>query len=210
MAEKGRACPPTYNLKARLEELEAKCGKALLELDSPEILRLLHQEHADRAETAATATATATATPVRSPLPAAAAAAAAAAAPIPVFEWKMWIVINSDLKKMGGGKIGAQSAHAACAWERELAVKSRASDVRVREDKQTAAYKAWVAHQEPKIVLGAKQDEMLAMLAKYPELTRAIHDAGKTQIPAGSLTAIAFCPMRVDQQPPELKALKCL
>jgi PTH2 family peptidyl-tRNA hydrolase len=112
---------------------------------------------------------------------------------------KMYIVVNADLtSKMGKGKLCGQVGHAVAAWMRKLAVKP------------TDAYTFWVDHLEPKIVKKAPLTVLEALKKKYPTLVECVHDAGKTQIPAGSFTVLAFPPLPQNLVPTELHALKLL
>ncbi len=112
----------------------------------------------------------------------------------------MYILVNSSLK-MGKGKIAGQVGHAV------------SSAVRYHEKNPTVDYKTWVSVLEAKIVLQATADEISNIL-KIPGgdislLNRfVIHDAGKTQIPANSLTAVAFSPTsKIIQEFSNLKLL---
>ena len=95
---------------------------------------------------------------------------------------KMYIVVNADLK-MGKGKTCAQCGHAVAEWTRRL------------EHIPTPEYKAWLEEGEPKIVVKAEEETLLKFCAAYPDLTYGVHDAGRTQIPKGSLTTVAFQPL---------------
>lgn len=113
------------------------------------------------------------------------------------FAWKMYIVVNSDLD-MRKGKLCAQVGHAVAAWTRRL------------EARPTEAYAQWVQNMEPKIVLKADQKTMDQLCAKYSDKLEVVTDAGKTQVPAGSMTVVAFPPLPLTDQPPEIKQLKLL
>jgi peptidyl-tRNA hydrolase len=112
--------------------------------------------------------------------------------------YKMYIVINAELG-MGKGKMCGQCGHAVADWTRRL------------EKDSTQAYKLWCANCEPKIVLKAAEATLRELRSKYPLLTNEIHDAGKTQIAAGSLTAVAFQPIDgASAAAAELQQLKLL
>ncbi|MEM4366596.1 MAG: aminoacyl-tRNA hydrolase [Candidatus Anstonellales archaeon] len=94
---------------------------------------------------------------------------------------KQAIVINSSLR-MGKGKIAAHAAHASLQAYLE-SPKSVSSE--------------WLSNGAKKVVLKAREEEMLDLFrkAKAEGLTASIiYDAGFTQVPAGSLTAIAIGP----------------
>lgn len=96
--------------------------------------------------------------------------------------WKLAIVVRTDLG-MSKGKIAAQCAHAAV-----LAVTTAKQD----------ATAAWLHHGQPKIVLRAASEHELMSLrdagvrAGLP--CAVVHDAGHTQVPAGSATVLAIGP----------------
>ena len=95
---------------------------------------------------------------------------------------KMYILLNMDLK-MGKGKMCGQCGHAVAEWIRRL------------ERKPSPEYQKWLEQGEPKIVLKANEATLRKFCLSYPDLTYGVHDAGKTQIAAGSLTAVAFPPL---------------
>lgn len=107
----------------------------------------------------------------------------------------MYIVVNKDLK-MSPGKVAAQAAHVAVkAYHRNFG-----SDI-TRE---------WYLGSYAKIILKASEFEMKELLNKYPLFTAMTIDEGRTEIPKGSLTAIAFIPLDKDCAPAKLKELKLL
>lgn len=110
----------------------------------------------------------------------------------------MYIIINKDLK-MSPGKIAAQAAH--------VAVKAYAQS--------PTSYIAdlWYKGSYAKIILKASEYEIKELSKKYTDTTFITIDEGRTEIPKGSLTALAFCPMykdTVDEIVPEIKNLKLL
>jgi len=116
----------------------------------------------------------------------------------------MYIIINNDLN-MTKGKIAAQACHAACRVTRCL------------EGQNNANYKAWLRSGEAKIVLKGTEAKMLELIEKYDnsktrETNRCVNviDAGLTQIPSGSLTAMAFFPVQKKNAPPEIASYKLL
>jgi len=109
------------------------------------------------------------------------------AATIASSDYVMYIVVNHSLA-MGKGKIGAQVGHAVQMVIEDLLQKHNVTS------EQLKLYQAWRhAGNMAKIVLKADQEQMLS-LSSHKD-ARVVHDAGRTQIPAGSLTAIAFPPM---------------
>ncbi|GFH16817.1 uncharacterized protein HaLaN_13315, partial [Haematococcus lacustris] len=100
-------------------------------------------------------------------------------------ELKMVLCVNESLK-MGKGKIGAQCAHAAVGvlqqWGSTHAV----------------ALKQWEHHGQPKIALKISDDDEMDELERKASdaglPTYIVHDAGRTQIPAGSQTVLAIGP----------------
>ena len=115
--------------------------------------------------------------------------------------FKQAIVLRSDLK-MGKGKLVAQGAHASI----------EAYGKAVKTDRLTVA--AWRHSGAAKIALKVSSEEELKRL--YGKAQRAgvscalIRDAGRTQIPAGSPTAIAIGPasdQAIDKLTKDLKLL---
>ena len=98
---------------------------------------------------------------------------------------KMVFVINHELK-MGKGKIAAQVGHAA------VTATLKSGEVRPE------LLDAWLSTGQKKICVkadDARQIEQIEQEAKqHNVLSSKIHDAGHTQIPAGSLTVLALGP----------------
>ncbi len=118
---------------------------------------------------------------------------------------KMYLVVNQSLKEMRTGKAAGQCAHGAAMMTRNMERKLPGVppiSIRVYED--------WIAHGETKVVLKADEETMLHLLAKYPDDCVTVRDAGKTQIPANSLTVLAFYPLAEPHVPSELKSLKLM
>ena len=114
---------------------------------------------------------------------------------------KMVFVINHELK-MGKGKIAAQGGHAA--------VKATLKSGELRPE----LLDAWLSTGQKKIcvkAVDALHIEQIETQAKQVNvLTSKIHDAGHTQIPAGSLTVLALGPdedEKLDDLTGELKLL---
>jgi PTH2 family peptidyl-tRNA hydrolase len=102
-------------------------------------------------------------------------------------DFKMVLVVNTDLK-MKKGKIAAQTAHAACGVLDEPGARS---------DPITMA---WQRYGCAKVALKATQEQMqrAAQLADAAGIRNyTVHDAGRTQIAAGSQTVCAIGPMDV-------------
>ena len=100
---------------------------------------------------------------------------------------KQAIVLNASLK-MGKGKSAAQAAHAS---------------IDSFEKTPVSARDQWLNEGMEKIVLKVSSDNELLELfdkAKRRKLPCAlIRDAGRTQIPAGSVTALAIGPAEEDE-----------
>lgn len=109
----------------------------------------------------------------------------------------MYILVNTDLK-MGVGKKCSQVGHVVAAIVEELAKNKPDILRRYKQDGQA------------KIVLKASQATMEDLLVRYPAIVREVHDAGHTQVEAGSLTAIGFFPLMKRDVPEEIHALKLL
>ena len=114
---------------------------------------------------------------------------------------KMVFVINHELK-MGKGKIAAQVGHAA--------VKATLLSGELRPE----LLDAWLSTGQKKVCVKAddvRQLEQIEQQAKHHQiLTSKIHDAGHTQIPAGSYTVLALGPdeeEKLDALTGELKLL---
>ncbi len=119
---------------------------------------------------------------------------------------RMYIVVNSDLA-MGKGKVAAQVGHGVAAVIRYMENNAVVPEVR-------RVYEKWSVGSETKIVVKASEDTLLHLAAKYPRskatFCMPVLDAGRTQIPHGSLTVIAFVPLEEKSVPAELRALKLL
>ncbi|MDH7594014.1 MAG: peptidyl-tRNA hydrolase Pth2 [Methanomicrobiales archaeon] len=100
------------------------------------------------------------------------------------FKWKQCLVLREDIK-MSCGKMCAQAAHAAVAsYER--------SDV--------ASRRAWLMEGQKKVVLRVKDERSLhelRSLAQSKGIPAAIiQDAGLTELPPGTVTALGLGPAR--------------
>ena len=100
---------------------------------------------------------------------------------------KMIFIVNHELK-MGKGKIAAQVAHAAV--KATLACGER----------NPALLDAWFKTGQKKICVKGDSAKHLGELSNEAKekgiLANKIHDAGHTQIPAGSFTVLALGPCR--------------
>lgn len=119
---------------------------------------------------------------------------------------RMYFLVNEKLlSKMGKGKIAGQTCHGAC----------RVTRIIEREKTFNKTYHEWLNSQEPKIILKSSEELMLKMLNEYSDINapiwcQQVRDAGFTQIPAGSLTVVCFCPMKKKDTPQEIVSLKLL
>ncbi|WIA10058.1 hypothetical protein OEZ85_010268 [Tetradesmus obliquus] len=105
--------------------------------------------------------------------------------PVPREELKMVLCVNHSLG-MGKGKIGAQCAHAAVG----VIGKYRKAN--------EALFRMWERHGQPKIALKIQDEQHMAELAHKALQSGLpcyiVHDAGRTQIAAGSQTVLAIGP----------------
>lgn len=101
---------------------------------------------------------------------------------------KLALVARTDLD-MGRGKIAAQVAHAAVAA--------------VLNGIGGAVFQRWLEDGQPKVVLKVPDEDALtdvigqARAARLP--VEVVHDAGRTQIPAGTLTCCAIGPAQAER-----------
>lgn len=122
---------------------------------------------------------------------------------------RMYIVVNSDLS-MGKGKVAAQVGHGVAAIVRHMENCTTPGSV-LRN-----IYKKWSEGLEMKIVVKAPEDTLLRLATKFPRNRAAspfcipVLDAGRTQVPEGSLTVVAFAPLSEKLMPEELKSLQLL
>lgn len=102
------------------------------------------------------------------------------------FAWKQCLVVRSDLR-MSCGKTCAQAAHAAvAAYE--------------RAEKDTK--RSWLSEGQKKVVLKVKDERSLLELRTIAEsagiAAALITDAGLTEIPPGTVTALGLGPARTE------------
>jgi PTH2 family peptidyl-tRNA hydrolase len=114
-------------------------------------------------------------------------------------EYKQVIVVRADLK-MSRGKACAQVAHA-CLGAAEVAMREHAE-----------WYEAWKRSGEKKVVVRGENQEHLGRLFQEAKRLRLpcflVKDAGLTQLPPGTTTALAIGPapsQQVDLITGELK-----
>lgn len=98
---------------------------------------------------------------------------------------KMALVVRTDLE-MGRGKIASQVAHAAVAA--------------LLDSVDSAPTRDWLADGQPKVVLRAPTlDDLLRACADAEAAglsVQRIEDAGRTQVPGGTVTCCAIGPAR--------------
>mgnify|MGYP001158344456 CR=1 FL=1 len=101
---------------------------------------------------------------------------------VPAGNYKLAIIVNTALK-MKKGKIAAQAGHGA---------------VSATLASNPALLDAWFSSGQTKVCLKGEDDKHLLELKKKAEVASLpvvkILDAGRTQIPAGSLTVVAIGP----------------
>jgi PTH2 family peptidyl-tRNA hydrolase len=101
---------------------------------------------------------------------------------------KLALVVRTDLD-MGRGKIAAQVAHAAVAA--------------VLACLGGAVLHKWLEDGQPKVVLKAPTAEVLSDVIEQARAAglpvQLVHDAGRTQVSAGTLTCCAIGPAACDQ-----------
>ncbi len=116
-------------------------------------------------------------------------------------KYKQVIVINADVK-MSRGKMAAQAAHAAC--EASEAARKMVPNI----------WRAWRDEGAKKVVLAAGEVELLEIYKKAELLNMPkalIRDAGLTELPPGTLTAVAIGPYdeeKIDRITGHLKILR--
>jgi len=103
------------------------------------------------------------------------------------FRWKQCLVIRGDIR-MSCGKISAQAAHAAvAAFER--------CDRETRE--------RWLSEGQKKVVLKVRDERSLLELKTIADArgiaAALIQDAGLTEIPPGTTTALGLGPARTEE-----------
>lgn len=124
------------------------------------------------------------------------------------WEYVMYILVNNDIG-MGKGKIASQCCHSACRMTRVVETQGT----------ELPGYKEWIRTGEAKIVLKATHEQLQNIMKTNSLGVRGFHmghwcvqtiDSGRTQIEPGSLTSVAFCPMRRKDTPDVIKTLKLM
>ncbi|WP_432987704.1 peptidyl-tRNA hydrolase Pth2 [Dactylosporangium sp. CA-233914] len=114
-------------------------------------------------------------------------------------ETRLVIVMRTDLG-MGKGKIAAQAAHAAVG----AAMRNQARP----------AFADWWRAGQPKVVLKVPDEDTLGLVVAAAEEAglpvEVIHDAGRTQVAAGTATCCAIGPARQDALAPVTGSLPLL
>ena len=104
-------------------------------------------------------------------------------------ECKLVLVVRNDLK-MGKGKAAAQCCHASVMAYRQA------------EKKEPSLLKLWLLTGQRKVVVKTEDEASIHELRKSAKslglLTSVVHDAGHTQIAAGSLTVLGVGPGPTD------------
>jgi peptidyl-tRNA hydrolase, PTH2 family len=107
--------------------------------------------------------------------------------PEPVFRYKQCLVIRNDVK-MSCGKRCAQAGHAA---------------IGAFNGADKSLQKAWLTEGQKKVVLKANDERTLYELKVLAERngisTSLIQDAGMTEIPPGTITALGLGPARSEE-----------
>ncbi len=111
------------------------------------------------------------------------------------YEPAMYIFVNQDLN-MGKGKIAGQAGH----------VVGKLTERLVKNP--TQEYLDWSQTLFKKIVLKATKQQIIDLCQLDGALV--IHDAGRTQIPSGSLTVVGFPPRYAKDIPPAFAKYKLL
>ncbi|KAG0437884.1 putative peptidyl-tRNA hydrolase 2 [Dictyocoela muelleri] len=110
-------------------------------------------------------------------------------------DYTLYLLINTDLG-MSKGKIISQIAHAIGS---------------VYENTDPDLIKAWLSSGSKKVVLKSNQDFMNELVYKCKRsgiIAYPVIDAGRTQIPSGSLTVLAIGPELTEKSKEYVKSLK--
>lgn len=103
-------------------------------------------------------------------------------------EIKQYFVVNNDLK-MGHGKIAGQVSHVCGIITEEII---RASYECLPTPSYVYDYMKWRTNGMAKIILKGTEEQLQMLIKDHG--ARYIIDAGRTQIPANSLTVVGFYP----------------
>jgi len=105
-------------------------------------------------------------------------------------EYKMVIAVRADLK-LSKGKMAAQASHAAvnCAF--------------ASKKKDPDTFDKWISYGQTKVVLKLKDEQELFEIKMIADalgvINSVIADAGRTEIPAGTITCIGLGPDEVSK-----------
>ena len=111
------------------------------------------------------------------------------------YEPVMYIFVNHDLS-MGKGKIAGQVGHVCCHLTKRMI------------NNPTQESVDWDTHASKKVVVKATMNQLNELEKMANSIS--IHDAGRTQIPANSLTVVGFMPMYEKNVPKTFKEYKLL
>jgi peptidyl-tRNA hydrolase, PTH2 family len=104
-------------------------------------------------------------------------------------DYAMYILVNHDLQ-MGKGKIAAQVGHA---------VEKITTTIHKMNDRNyNLIYQRYLVFGSKKIVLKGTQKDLELYMNDRDAIY--IRDAGKTQIPEGSMTVVAFLPSNKNRE----------
>lgn len=111
---------------------------------------------------------------------------------------KQVIVIRADLK-LRRGKECAQVAHAASMWLRDYALEcSKSAEINLPAATLTTEQQAWLTGNYRKIVVKCLSEKELRHIADMAESrglrTHMVTDDGLTEVPPGTVTALAIGP----------------
>ncbi len=105
----------------------------------------------------------------------------------PEFRWKQCIILRNDVK-MSCGKKCAQAGHAA---------------IVAFEKSDSSSKKSWMNEGQKKVVLKADSERTLFELKSIAEAAgisaALIQDAGMTEIPPGTITALGLGPAKSEE-----------
>ena len=111
---------------------------------------------------------------------------------------KMYILVNMDLS-LGKGKIAGQVGHVVrrmtSFYYDSYELMKTSEEATISFTKLDRLWDEWLTNGETKIVLKSNEKQMREFeLSEKRNFPFAIYDAGRTQIPAGSFTALGFFP----------------
>lgn len=103
---------------------------------------------------------------------------------------KQYIIVNTDLN-MSKGKVGSQTAHASLGYGITMASPFNSHELFMNH------HRWFFEHNQRKVVVGMSEQKMLSVMKKLDEdgiTYYDVNDVGSTEVPKGSLTAIAIEP----------------